>query len=195
MYSDGSGNMPQWAKWLVGGLVIAGALAATILTGGAAIATGALVGSVISGLLGVASGTTFDENGWSFDVDKAATGFMFGTITGAISGAVSGGLSKGISIGGKSFGAGNYVVRGIKSGVDGVLGMSSYYAQSAINGTDASFVGGLISFGTGLLNMIDSMGKIFDAVWAPTIGAEIALGYDIISNAINKKNETLINSY
>ena len=34
MYVDQNGNMPTWAKWLVGGLVLAGVVAAAVLTGG-----------------------------------------------------------------------------------------------------------------------------------------------------------------
>lgn len=195
MLFDESGNMPSWAKWLVGGLVIAGAALATVLTGGAAVAVGALAGSIVSGALGVASGITLDENGWSFDADKAATGFMCGTITGAISGAVSGGISDGFTFAGHAFEKGSYVIRGIKAGVDGLLAMGSYMAQSAINGSEISVVGSLISLGTGLLDFADPMGKIFDTIWIPTIGAEIAWGYDMINNAIKKRNQKFSMAY
>ena len=118
MYVDQNGNMPTWAKWLVGGLVLAGVVAAAVLTGGASIAFGAAIGSGVGAILGVASGITLDENGWSFDSEKAANGFMLGTITGAISGAVSGGLSKGFTFAGHFVEKGSYVIRGIKAGVD-----------------------------------------------------------------------------
>ncbi len=187
-YVDENGNMPTWAKWLVGGLVLAGAVAATVLTGGASIAVGAAIGSGVGAILGIASGITLDENGWSFDSEKAANGFMLGSITGAISGAVSGGISNGFTFAGHAFEKGSYVIRGIKAGVDGLLAMGSYMTQCAMSGSEISVVGSFISLGTGLLNFVDPMGKI-DSVLIPTIGAEIAWGYDMISNAIKKRNQ------
>ena len=77
----------------------------------------------------------------------------------------------------------------IKAGVDGLLAMGSYMTQSAMNGSEISVVGSLISLGTGLLNFADPMGNFFETVWIPTIGAEIAWGYDMISNAIKKRNQ------
>lgn len=47
MYSDPSGNMPEWLKWTIGGAVIVGTLIAVIATGGAVIAVGAFVGSLV----------------------------------------------------------------------------------------------------------------------------------------------------
>ncbi len=190
MYVDQNGNMPTWAKWLVGGLVLAGVAAAAVLTGGlaATIAGSALTGAIVNGTLGVASGIKLDENGWSFDGEKAANGFMLGTITGAISGAVSGGLSKGFTFAGHFVEKGSYIIRGIKAGVDGLLAMGSYMTQCAMSGSKISVVGSFISLGTGLLNFVDPMGKI-DSVLIPTIGAELAWGYDMISNAIKQRNQ------
>lgn len=190
MYVDENGNMPIWAKVLVDSLVIVGAVAAAVLTGelAATIAGSALTGAIVNGTLGVASGITLDENGWSFDGEKAANGFMLGTITGAISGAVSGGLSKGFTFAGHFVKKGSYIIRGIKAGVDGLLAMGSYMTQCAMSGSKISVVGSFISLGTGLLNFVDPMGKI-DSVLIPTIGAELAWGYDMISNAIKKRNQ------
>ncbi len=187
-YVDENGNMPTWAKWLVGGLVFAGTLVAAVLTGGASIAVGAAIGSGVGAILGIASGITLDENGWSFDSEKAANGFMLGSITGAISGAVSGGISEGFTFAGHIVEKGSYVIRGIKTGVDGLLAMGSYMTQCAMSGSEISVVGSFISLGTGLLNFVDPLGKI-DSILIPTIGAEIAWGYDMISNAIKKRNQ------
>ncbi|MDE6047747.1 MAG: hypothetical protein K2F56_03865, partial [Anaeroplasmataceae bacterium] len=196
-YVDPDGHMPWWAALLIGGSIIVGLAVASVFTAGTvgAIVSGALAGSIINGALGFASGITLDENGWSFDWDKAATGFMCGTITGAISGAVSAGISNGFSFAGHAFEKGSYAIRGIKAGVDGLLAMGSYMAQSAINGSEISVVGSLISLGTGLLNFADPMGKIFDTIWIPTIGAEIAWGYDMISSAFKRKNQKLLAVY
>ena len=57
-YSDPSGNLPQWAMWLIGVVVIAGLTIATIATGGAAggvagfILAGALKGAVVGAVSG-----------------------------------------------------------------------------------------------------------------------------------------------
>ncbi len=72
--------------------------------------------------------------------------------------------------------------------MDGLLAMGSYMTQCVMSGSEISVVGSLISLGTGLLNFVDPMGKI-DSLLIPTIGAEIAWGYDIISNAIKKRNQ------
>lgn len=47
-YADPSGNLPQWAMWLIGGVVIAGLAIATIATGGAA---GGVAGFILAGAL------------------------------------------------------------------------------------------------------------------------------------------------
>jgi len=100
---DPSGNLPQWAKWLIGGIVIAGLAIATIATGGAAggvagfILAGALKGAVVgavSGALidGTISGVTSainEENFWTGFAEGAAHGFMSGAVIGGITGAIS----------------------------------------------------------------------------------------------------------
>lgn len=47
MFADQSGFMPKWAKWVVGGLAIAGLVAATVLTLGAAGPAAAVVGAAM----------------------------------------------------------------------------------------------------------------------------------------------------
>ena len=48
---DEEGNLPNWANWLIGGIIIAGAIVASVYTAGAA---GALVGTLLGqGLLGL----------------------------------------------------------------------------------------------------------------------------------------------
>ena len=56
MYSDPSGHMPEWTMWVIGGVLLVGPIALTIVTGGAAastvlatvhiIATGAMIGGI-----------------------------------------------------------------------------------------------------------------------------------------------------
>ena len=59
-YTDSSGHMPDWAKWLIGGLVIAGLAIATIATGGAAggVAGFILAGALKGAVIGAVSGST-----------------------------------------------------------------------------------------------------------------------------------------
>ncbi len=102
--SDPSGHLPQWAMWLVGGVLLVGSIALTIATGGAAagtiwatvhtIATGAMIGGITSAAIGTIAGGISYENGVaSWDWNGAAEGFMWGSITGVISGAAGSALS------------------------------------------------------------------------------------------------------
>ena len=106
MYTDDSGCLPNWAKWLIGSVVIVGLTIATIATGGVAggvagfILAGALKGAVIgavSGALvnGTISGISSAINGegfWLGFFDGAAHGFMSGAVIGGITGAISSGF-------------------------------------------------------------------------------------------------------
>ena len=98
--------MPDWLKWVIGGIVIIGLGIAVLATGGAAAGVagfilagafkGALIGAVsgalISGTIGGISTAIAGEGFWSGFAGGAADGFMFGAITGAISGAVTNGI-------------------------------------------------------------------------------------------------------
>ena len=182
MYSDPSGNMPEWLKWTIGGAVIVGALIAVIATGGAAIAVGAFVGSLVGGGVGLISGVSFDENGFHFDSNKASTGFMLGSITGAISGAI------GAKVGAMAK-LGTFGQRAIMAGVDGTLSLGAYLGQAGIHGEKISLGGALISFSSGLFSFASSTGyKAFDAIWGPMMGAEIAWVYDLITGMDRRPN-------
>mgnify|MGYP006985996267 CR=1 FL=1 len=72
-YSDESGHMPEWAMWVIGGVLLIGSIALTIATGGTAagtisatvhtIATGAMISGLTSATIGtIASGLSY-ENG------------------------------------------------------------------------------------------------------------------------------------
>jgi RHS repeat-associated protein len=102
-YTDSSGHMPDWTKWLIGGLVIAGLAIATIATGGAAggvagfILAGALKGAVIgavsgalvSGVISGISSAIAGDGFWDGFTTGAASGFMSGAIIGGITGAIT----------------------------------------------------------------------------------------------------------
>lgn len=178
MYSDPSGNMPQWLKWTIGFGIILG-LGIAALTIGGAVIIGASIGAIVGGSVGIIGGISFDENGFHFDSDKASTGFMFGTITGAVSGALGakiGGISK----------IGTFAQRSIMAGIDGTLSLGAYLGQAGIHGDSISLGGALISFGSALFSFAEPTGyKVLDAIWGPIMGAEIAWVYDVF-NKFNK---------
>ena len=136
-YADPSGCLPQWAMWLIGGVVIAGLAIATIATGGAAggvagfILSGALKGAAVgavSGALvnGTISGISSAINGggfWSGFADGAAHGFMSGAVIGGITGAISSGLQVAK--------ASSYWDKGTFS--SGYKSMKYHYTQEVIN--------------------------------------------------------------
>jgi len=100
---NGHESMPNWLKWVVGGVVIVGLGVATVATGGAAagvagfIVAGAFKGAVIGAVSGALlngtiqgiSSASSGENFWNGFSDGAASGFMSGAIVGGITGAVS----------------------------------------------------------------------------------------------------------
>ena len=103
MCVDPTGHMPEWLKWLIGGVVIAGLAIATIATGGAAggvagfilagalkgAAIGAVSGALVSGVIGGISSSINGDGFWSGFASGAASGFMSGAIIGGITGAIS----------------------------------------------------------------------------------------------------------
>ena len=106
MRTDETGTMPNWLKWLIGGIVIVGLIIATVATGGAAggvagfilagalkgaivgAVSGALIGGTIGGITSVINGGSF----WKGFADGAADGFMGGAIIGGVTGALSNGF-------------------------------------------------------------------------------------------------------
>lgn len=136
MYFDPSGHMPEWAMWVIGGVLLVGSIALTIATGGAAagtvlatvhtIATGAMIGGITSAAISTIAGGISYENGVaSWDWSGAAKGFMWGSITGVISGAAGSALSNvgsGLAAYGKLGKLGYAGIQGlINSGIAGGL--------------------------------------------------------------------------
>ena len=97
MMTDDNGCLPNWAKWLLGAVVIIGLGIATAFTGGAAgvilgaafygALTGAVSGALVSGIIGGITG------GWQGFWNSAASGFMSGAIIGGATGALSAGIN------------------------------------------------------------------------------------------------------
>ncbi|HHU80748.1 MAG TPA: ParB N-terminal domain-containing protein, partial [Acholeplasmataceae bacterium] len=121
MFVDPSGCLPIWAKWVIGGVIIVGAAALTVVTAGgfaaagtavlsvftatmaptaaSAVFAGAFVGSLAIGTAGMIIAGSSSEDGWSWD--KAADGFMWGSIAGAVIGGTWGGTHYALQNAGK----------------------------------------------------------------------------------------------
>jgi len=82
MYTDPSGNMPEWAKWLIGGGAFTAALLLTAFTGGALAPMFIQMGSsiVLGGLTQGVVNTINGENFWEGFVEGAANGALTGGI-------------------------------------------------------------------------------------------------------------------
>ncbi len=114
MATDETGTMPNWLKWLIGGIAFIGAMALTILSGGSLAPV--LIGmgvSIISGAL--IQGTINAVNGGSF---------WNGVATGAADGALWGGVLA-------FAGAGIRIIQMFKHGV--VIGESMSRVNAAAN--------------------------------------------------------------
>ena len=105
MFADPSGHfaMPNWLKWLIGGVVIAGLGIATVFTGGAAgvilgaafygAVTGSVGGAIVGGVIGGVASAISGEGFWSGFANGAADGFMSGAIMGGMTGALTAGIN------------------------------------------------------------------------------------------------------
>jgi len=111
-YSDPSGNLPQWAEWLIGGALVVGAIALTIATAGvgdllAAALGGSLLATIGSGVVvGAAVGTVSGMmiNAGTQLITKGTENFSWSEFgksawTGAVAGGIAGGLFAGIKYG------------------------------------------------------------------------------------------------
>ena len=105
MFADPSGHfaMPNWLKWLIGGVVIAGLGIATVFTGGAAgvilgaafygAVTGSVGGAIVGGVIGGVASAISGEGFLSGFANGAADGFMSGAIMGGMTGALTAGIN------------------------------------------------------------------------------------------------------
>ena len=82
MYSDNEGNMPNWLKWLIGGIAFVGATVLTALTAGAitpliiGMGISIISGGLIQGVVSKNSGGNFWDGFW----DGAANGAFWGGV-------------------------------------------------------------------------------------------------------------------
>ena len=84
-YADPSGHeaLPNWLKWVIGGVAFAGAVALTALTGGALapVFIGMVSSIVLGGLAGGISSYLQGEEFWSGFADGSANGAMWGGLS------------------------------------------------------------------------------------------------------------------
>ncbi len=160
--TDLTGQTPDWWHWLVGGLIIAALVAATIIvgifTGGAGFAFGILlfasIGSVLGGGLGVS--TAIARGG------DPAKGFLFGVIAGGAAGALGYAAGAGMAalVGTSSFWGG--VAASAASGAFQGLGAGAIFGYSGGVGTfEDVLINAAIGFGVGAV-----AGGIFGSIGA-----------------------------
>lgn len=110
--ADDGGDMPNWLKWLIGGLAFVAAVVLTVATGGALAPVFIGMGvSIVGG--GLISGTISAVNGGSF-----WDGFKNGAADGALWGGV-------FALGGAAFGAFKYAIKGTQGAMKGTVKLTT----------------------------------------------------------------------
>jgi RHS repeat-associated protein len=182
---DRSGRRPDWWHWLVGALVIAALVAATIVvgifTGGAGFAFGVLLFASIGSVMGSAAGVATAAIAGG-DLSK---GFMFGAIVGGASGALSYAAFAGV---GAALGTSGFWAQGAAGAAMGAF-------QTAGTGAIWGYAGGLgsvedvlinaaIGFGIGAAAGFLSAGPLY--TWLKTVpGIEKGVGMVISATGIS----------
>ena len=150
MYTDESGTMPDWLKWLIGGIVIVGLRIATIATGGAdaglagfvvagafkGAVIGAVSGALVSGTIGGITSAIAGNGFWSGFAVGAADGFMSGAIVGGITGAISSSVQ--VANPAKSWAS--------AGGKSGFKQMVQHYAKHVINEGQKSVAKNIVNY-------------------------------------------------
>lgn len=168
-------NGTDWWQWVIGGLIIAGSVILTVVTGGAAagtiaaavhtVATGAMIGGMISSTLGaVAGGLTYENGGINWSWDGAAEGFMWGAVTGAVSGAIGGLLSAVPPIGTLGYaGIQGIINSGVAASLTALQGLAtnSFSVESVAVSAISGFLGGVLVSTKGKWNIIFNAGRDF----------------------------------
>ena len=147
---DGHWAMPNWLKWVIGGVVIIGLGIATLATGGAAAGvagfivagafkgavigaiSGALVSGTIGGIISAVAGNSF----WGGFANGAADGFMSGAIIGGITGAISSSVQ--VANAAKSWAT--------TGGKSGFKQMTQHYTKHVINEGQKSVAKNIVNY-------------------------------------------------
>ena len=107
--ADPSGHeaLPNWLKWVIGGVAFVGAVALTVLSGGSlapvfiGMASSIVVGGLIEGTISAANGGDFWQGFWNGAADGAMSGGIFALLGASVSFVKHWGLirSRGVVIG------------------------------------------------------------------------------------------------
>lgn len=159
MFYDANGNIPSWAYWLIGGFVIAGSIALTIATEGAAWPV--LVGAIVGGTSGTFFGGADFSNGFSWNWDNASKGFAWGSTAGALTGAVGMGTSSILSSAGYT-GFSSLSLKFITNGIAS-LGFSAF--ETMVEGEKWTFTRAWTSFTLGGLGSLFGNGFYSSIAW------------------------------
>ena len=92
-YVDPSGHeaLPNWLKWVIGGVAFVGAVALTVLSGGSlapifiGMASSIVLGGLIEGTLSAINGESFSQGFWDGAADGAMSGGIFALISSSVS--------------------------------------------------------------------------------------------------------------
>ena len=146
---DENGYIPNWLKWLIGGLLVIAAIVTIVATGGAAtglvsaIAIGAAKGILVGASMGLVSGIASGviTNNWNGLADS----FMWGAISGMVSGGISGGFGytakTGITLLGDIVKNNTIIGNKINIALQVLTGVSSYIGQAFTSGEKLSVAG------------------------------------------------------
>ena len=148
--TDEAGNIPNWLKWLIGGIIVLAAVVTIAVTGGAAsglvgaIIVGAAKGALVGAGIGLATGfaTGIVTGDWSGLADS----FMWGAISGLISGGISGGFgyaaSNNIKLVGDIIGkSGKILGNKINIGLQIATSVGSYIGETLTSNGEFSVAG------------------------------------------------------
>ena len=155
MFSDYDGCAPDWLYWVIGAVVLAGAVALTIVTGGSI--SPILIGTAVGTVSGVAfGGIDFSSGSFSWSWDGAAKGFCWGSIAGAIGGAVDMGASTVAS----TFGSKGVLSVAFRFTSNGLAAMGLGALQASIEGEKWSLERAAITFAFGGVSSLFGKGWI-----------------------------------
>ena len=108
-YADPNGHeaLPNWLKWVIGGVAFGGAIALTVISGGSlapvfiGMASSIVLGGLIEGTLSAINGESFSQGFWDGAADGAMVGGIFALLSASVSLVKHWGLihSRGVVIG------------------------------------------------------------------------------------------------
>lgn len=203
MYSDPSGNMPEWAMWLIGGLLLVGsAILAFAIPSTAAgalfvikeVAFAAFVSGLFGGFFGaISGGLTYDNGSVKWSWAGAASGFMWGTFIGVVTGC----LGEGLGIAGQKLISMNLLSKFTATASQTLIKTASAVALSIWQGLDSGSLtldDILLPAVFGLANSFYILFKNASEIFKKIIDFIFALGENVLGEIFEcKQSETIQN--